>query len=562
MSFPAPYRVASTLIVGLCACASTQSVGSGGLYYEAEQIGPVHFHDVTAASGIQTHTARWQLAHSACWGDIDRDGDPDLYVGAFAWRPAYGEPDAPIPNMLFVNNGAGGFDLSPERAVRLNGQRARSSGCVFADLDNDSDLDLLVANHGEKPGQPKSKVFENDGRGRFRDVTPNREPWTLPLGMRNLAVLDVDGDGLLDIIMADGSYAHWQTGGGALLVLRNRGNFEFVEIHETLGFPDRGMVATGLAIGDVNEDGVFDIFVADCNRLFVSRPGGTYREATPGRFTRPGARGKMLPTGAAFGDLDGDGLLDLVYTIHGVPTRLFVFRNRGVKDGIPDFFDISQDVGFDRPWPEEGVTGLPLKSTHVTLADMDNDGRLDIALANVLDLGAGGRQPFVLRNRGVVDGRLQFDTPPMDRLWGYFAPGPVADYDRDGRLDVFLASWWTVDKLPTFLFRNTTRAGHWLTVRVVGRGSGFNTMGVGAIVRVYRAGRAGDPAHLIARRDIAVGTGYSSGEEARAHVGVGRASRVDVVVTWRDRFRAVSRVAVDRELTLAFPSLAPSLSDT
>ena len=71
-----------------------------------------------------------------------------------------------------------------------------------------------------------------------------------------------------------------------------------------------------------------------------------------------------------------------------------------------------------------------------------------------------------------------------------YAP-QVVDYNQDGLLDIFLASWWSYDEIPSFLFRNLNKGGHWLGVRVRGSGDRFNTMGIGAVVRVYKCGFAG-----------------------------------------------------------------------
>jgi hypothetical protein len=78
-------------------------------------------------------------------------------------------------------------------------------------------------------------------------------------------------------------------------------------------------------------------------------------------------------------------------------------------------------------------------------------------------------------------------------------------------------------------------------------------MGVGAAVRVYRAGRAGDADQLLGRSDVTLGNGYSVGEEALAHFGLGSETRVDVVVRWQGRTTALENVAVNRYVTVNVP---------
>ena len=509
---------------------------------------PIVFEDVTEKAGLAGHLKGWELAHAAAWGDADGDGRPDLYIGAFADRPLYKTSNPPIPNMLFLN-GPKGFVLSDEKEIRLEGKYARSSSALFVDLNNSGRLDLFVANHAAATGKCQSLLFENLGGGKFKDVTPKDGAWPSPFAMRNVASVDIDGDGLLDLVFADGGYANWRSGGGRLVVLRNKGNWQFEDVSAKYGLPPDGTVGMGLAIGDVNDDGLADFFVCDCNRLFVSGPDGKYHECQAGFFVKP--VGKDSHTcGAAFADLNGDGLLDLVTTVHGQPARIHVYLNKGIKDGMPQFVDVSMEAGVDKNFPVTGATGVPLKTAHVSLCDVDNDGRNDILLS-VIHKGEKDRiQPVVLRNLGVRDGVPRFSMPPMEKLIAYYAPGPVADYDRDGRVDVFLPTWFA--EAPCYLFRNVTEGGHWLTVRVTGKGKGFNAMGVGAVVRAYKTSSAGGARALIARRDIVIGTGYASGEEALAHIGLGGETECDVEVAWGKHRQVKSKVPADQLVTVGF----------
>src|SRR3954467_4143395 len=144
-----------------------------------------------------------------------------------------------------------------------------------------------------------------------------------------------------------------------------------------------------------------------------------------------------------------------------------------------------------------------MKAPHVEIQDFDNDGWPDIYVS-IVKFKDGKPCPVIYRNLGVRDGIPRFredawavndfptaadrETRSSGVLFGrilkekkimYIAAGPSADYDRDGRLDLFLANWWV--ESHSLLLRNETPGGHWLDVQVEGKG-GVNRMGVGSRV--------------------------------------------------------------------------------
>jgi hypothetical protein len=252
--------------------------------------------------------------------------------------------------------------------------------------------------------------------------------------------------------------------------------------------------------------------------------------------------------GVCICDVNRDGLLDIVLGQHyatpwreSVPNKLFL--NRGVSDGIPRFEEVTEKAG---------LKALGMKSPHVEVQDFDNDGWPDIYFSTV-KFKDGKPYPVIFRHQGVVtdgipqfrddawavndfptaadrdiaDSNQMFEKVKKEQKVIYTAPGPSGDYDNDGRLDLFLPSWWP-DR-PSMLLRNETKGGNWLRVQVEGT-KGVNRMGIGARVNIYPAGKLGEAAALLGCREIATGYGYASGQPAYAHFGPGKADKVDVEV--------------------------------
>jgi enediyne biosynthesis protein E4 len=277
----------------------------------------------------------------------------------------------------------------------------------------------------------------------------------------------------------------------------------------------------GSAVADLNLDGRPDFFVPHSNRLFLSTREGTYREAVELRetFAWKPLDGEDWPCGACFADLNRDGRLDLVLAIHHGPARNRVYLNDGLHNGVPKFRDVTAEVGLGDP--------VPVRCPHVEVQDFDNDGWPDIYLSAAW-LEDGKVTPLVYRNTGVRDGLPRFVAPrPVKTANAYFPAGPSADYDGDGRVDLFLVNWFAGNH--SRLLRNTSAERSWLTVRVAGRT--MNRMGVGAKIAVYSAGSMGKAEGLLGYQEIGIGFGYASGQMPVAHFGLGDAATVDVRVT-------------------------------
>ena len=491
--------------------ASAQTFDGYTVCWEAEPAGgtdEISFADETDMRGLSDALTGIR-GHAAAWGDVDRDGLVDLFVGTFATARTeiYQERGAegPAPDRLLLG-GAGGF----EPADGFPEQYGRTSGAVLVDLDGDGDLDLVASrNVTERAEGVATAVLENTAEG-FVERDSGIDP---SLGGRSIGVLDYDGDGMLDLVILEDRYL-----GGSSQIYRNRGGLMFENVTGQVGFPE-DVHGLGLATGDLNNDSYPDLFVAGSNRLFAGTGSG---------FTEvPGAVGQWETfgpeddvSGAAIADVNRDGWLDLVVGQHfnstvdrgsRVPVRLYL-NETGEPGGTIDLRDVTENAG---------LTGLPTKAPHVELADIDNDGWPDIVTTASANDGSA---PAVFKHLGLEDGIPQFAAPEGLGSAQYWVTGPTSDIDRDGRLDLLAVEWEPA--LPSIMFMNQTASGNWLQVSV-SDGVG----GVGARIEVYEEGQAGDVDALLGARDITASLGYTAGVELVAHFGLGEADTVDIVVT-------------------------------
>jgi enediyne biosynthesis protein E4 len=481
--------------------------GPAAVCYEAPRNGGggsagVAFTDATEALGLADPLAGL-YGHATAVGDVDGDGWTDLFVGSFSDKREAGAASATGDRLLL--GGPDGF--RPDEAFpELEG---RSSGAAFADLDDDADLDLVVArNHRPSPaGRAPTVVLRNDA-GRFTvagDLDTER-------GARSVGVLDAEGDGDLDLFLVEDRFTS-----GSSVLLRNEGGLRFADGTAAAGLPD-DVHGLGVAAADLNGDAAPDLFVAGSNRLFVNDGGGRFREGDSDVFTWETFGEEDDPAGVAAGDVNRDGRPDLVVGQHynstvdegrKVPVRLYL--NEGTGDGgVPRFRDVTE---------ESGLVGLPTKAPHVELVDLDTDGWPEILTTAS---AAGGSEPAVFRHLGVDGGVPRFATPTGTGDARYWIAGATFDADRDGRLDVFLVEF---DQNRTSrLLRGTGDTAHWLGVEVGPAG----TAGVGATVEVYGSGGLGEASRLLGARELSASTGNASGSLPVAWFGLGSTDAVDV----------------------------------
>ncbi|MCI0426044.1 MAG: VCBS repeat-containing protein, partial [Actinobacteria bacterium] len=282
--------------------------------------------------------------HAAIWLDVNEDTYPDLLVGTFADRPAEAYrvrgADGASPDTLLLG-GPAGF----EQETGLPEMLTRTSGAFSGDLDNDGDLDLVLARN-ERPDLiegPASQILVNDG-GSPRQVDLGGIP--SGFGGRSGAVLDFDRDGLLDLFIAEDRWA-----GGHSRLLHNEGGLVFSDATEAAGLPT-DIHGLGVAIADFNNDGLPELFVAGSNRMFTSTGPGAFREIDSSVFAWEVFGPEDDVAGVSVADINRDGLLDMAVGHHfnstvdeGSEVAVRLYLNVTPPDGTSAFEDITTISG-------------------------------------------------------------------------------------------------------------------------------------------------------------------------------------------------------------------------
>ena len=295
---------------------------------------------------------------------------------------------------------------------------------------------------GTAHGEDKTFATEADGGGEITsDLFGNRVDFAsgIPISM---AIGDVDGDGKLDVAVADRASK-------ALRVFLNQSSTGSgtTSLAEGVDFTISGSFATleSVAMGDLDGDGKPDLVVADGN-LEAPKVSVFRNNSSPGSvaldpsldFTFPGDDADediQIPQGLAIGDLDGDGKLDLAVSHN--PDDVSVFRNTS----SPGELAFEAKVDFT----------LGDASSHLRLGDLDGDGKLDLVAEDLRDDVVS-----VLRNTS-TSGALSFEAKADFSVGNAPVAVEIGDLDGDGKLDLVAASF-NDDKVS--VLHNTSSAGN------------------------------------------------------------------------------------------------------
>ena len=398
------------------------------------------FEDVTGRAGLR----RTGWGNGVAVADIDNDGRLDLFVTYWG------------DNVLYRNNGDGTFSDITAKAGLAPKQKppypAWFSGATFVDYDRDGHVDLFIATYvdfnmartpkpGENPfcnwkGVPtacgprglrpgRHFLYRNRGDGTFEDVSEKTgvaEPRNC-FGLTAVSA-DLDGDGWPDIYVACDSTP-------ALYFHNNHdGTFTEEGIERGLALNEHGMeqAGMGLAIGDFNNDGLFDLFKThfadDTHGLYQGLARGQYREVT--MKAGIGVETRHIAWGVGMEDLDNDGWPDLL---------LF--------------------TGNVYPDTERDLPAYPYRTP-----------------------------PILFRNLGGTFEQLTSQGGPA-MLEAHSSRGAAfGDFDNDGDVDVVV---WNRNEPPSLLRNDLKGGNHWLQVKLTGTKS--NRAAIGAKVTLEFDGR-------------------------------------------------------------------------
>jgi hypothetical protein len=402
-----------------------------------------------------------KISASAVWGDYDNDGYLDLFVTVFDYP-------SPQPNLLYHNESNGTFTKVIAGSIVTDRYAGAFSG-AWGDYDNDGDIDLFVARIGDAL---KDALYRNGGTGGFNRiltgpvVNDSGESFGCTWG-------DYNNDGKLDLFVPN-------TVGNNFLY-RNDGNGAFTKI-TTGAIVNDGGDSRSCAWGDYDNDGFLDLFVGN-GKDQAAQVNFLYRNTGTGAFARVTTGAIATDTGhfqgCAWGDYDNDGFLDL-----------FVCQYFGENNAL---YHNDGDGTFSK----------------ITTGSIVNDGGDSVGCA-----------------------------------WG--------DYDNDGFLDLFVANAVDSNAQPNFLYHNDGNSNQWLKIKCVGGLS--NRAAIGAKVRVQT--QNGAAASSWQMREISGGHGYGQ-NSLIAHFGLGNATNAQTVrIEWPSGIvQTLSNVAAKQLLTVTEPPL-------
>ena len=542
------YRQAARTGLLLLAFLSAAGCGDGNTPRSGstKDKSPFTFIEKSAAAGITfRHTDGSSgeyfivetLASGAGLFDFDNDGDLAIYLLNGCPLPPPKDLATCPPNALYRNRGDGTFeDVAAQKGLEARGF---SVGCCVGDYDSDGDLAIYVAGFGG------NHLYRNNGPETdfsFTEVTAESGVDD-PRFSAGASFLDYDRDGNLDLYVTNycevdfgsskpcfnnnvaGYCAPGQYTPVHDSLFRNNGDGTFANASRSAGIaldpepgPKWGM---GIAVCDFNDDGWSDIYVANDvsdNFLFENQKDGTFKNVATELMAAVGLDGaEQGSMGVDAGDFDGDGKFDLLVTNYHKQLNA-LYHNEGEFG----FSDQALRYGL-------GDSTLPMVSWGTRMLDIDNDGALDLFIANghLEDQIDKYDQSSQYRQRNQVyrgeNGRFREITRGggsglTEKLSSRGAA--FGDIDNDGDLDIVVCN---SRERPSLLINETPAKNAWLSLRLKGKKDPY---ALGARATIRAGGRT-----QVA--EVRSGGSYVCQNDLRLHFGLADSKKADrVTIRW------------------------------
>lgn len=463
--------------------------------------------------------------------------------------------------------------------IALVNNAARGMGAAWGDYNNDGLIDLYVSNYKDK-----NILYKNTGNDTFADVTDLANVGDTGAGT-DVAWGDYNNDGFLDLFLVNGLGPGY---GDKKVLFKNKGDGTFVNIAEKAGIEN---LAFGMCVSlaDYDNDGLLDVYFTNnahvmicsgqSNKLFKNNGNDTFIDVTEEAGVGDFGNGM----GVAWCDYDNDGDQDL-YVLNFVNSNIdppennlsALYNNNGdgtftlslnavnsigghgvawgdynndgfmdvyianVKDILPSGKNVlyrnNGDGTFTDVTDFAGV-GDENDSPEATWVDYDNDGDLDL---HVVNGGiAASSESRLYQNNGdgtftdvAQEAGIQYRGFGVGASWG--------DYNNDGFMDVYRVNY----NEPNILYRNNRNTNHWIEIKTQGTMS--NASGIGARVQVVSG-------ELNQIREVSGGDGFCSQDSLVVHFGLGTHDTIDTLeIHWPSgNEQLLENVEADQILTIA-----------